>query len=126
MKNARLAELSERLEEELRKLGFPEELGRLVVMSLGTEKTMERMLSYLKRTRPKDAGEMVDEMLAIKEEFENYRKKKISQYYNEKLNRLMNEGLGEDGEEDEKEKTGAIRLPPDHRGFAAENGPSAS
>ncbi len=111
MKSVRLEELGESLEEELRKLGFPEELGRLVVMSLGTEKTMERMLSYLKRTRPKDAGEMVDEMLAIKEEFENYRKKKISQYYNEKLNRLMNEGLGEDGEEDEKEKDGSDTPP---------------
>lgn len=91
----RLRELARELTETAVSCGFPEELGELIASSLGTEKTMERMILYMKRTRPRDPAELADEMLAIKEEFEGYRKKKITQYYNEKLNKLMNEGLDE-------------------------------
>ncbi len=92
-KRERLRELGRELAEAAVSCGFPEELGEMIASSLGTEKTMERMILYMKRTRPRNPAELVDEMLAVKEEFEGYRKKKITQYYNEKLNRLMNEGL---------------------------------
>ena len=99
MKSDRISELSGRLTEAVVTCGHPAELGELVAASLGTEKTLERRLQYVKRTRPRSAEELVDEMLAIKAEFEGYRQKKISQYYNGKLNRLMNEGLDEEEQE---------------------------
>ena len=73
--------------------GLPEEFGALIADSLGTEKTMTRMLSYLVRLGPASAEEIADEMLAIKAEFEGYRQKKINEYYNIQMNRLMNSGL---------------------------------
>ena len=72
--------------------GLPEEFGTLIADSLGTEKTMTRMLSYLVRLGPASAEEIADEMLAIKAEFEGYRQKKINEYYNIQMNRLMNSG----------------------------------
>ena len=99
MNSAKLSKLSKDLVNAIASCGHPAELGELVAASLGTEKTLERMFQYVKRTRPRSAEELVDEMLAIKAEFEGYRQKKISQYYNGKLNHLMNEGLDEDEQE---------------------------
>ncbi len=63
---------------------------------LGTEKQMLRMVSWIMQYKPGSAEDIVDEMISIKEEFERYRKKKMSEYYNIKLNELMNKGLEED------------------------------
>ena len=76
----------------IRRKGLPDEFGALIADSLGTEKTMTRMLSYLVRLGPAGAEEIADEMLAIKAEFEGYRQKKINEYYNIKMNQLMNSG----------------------------------
>ena len=66
-------ELLEGLIDAVEAKGQPRELGALIAGQLGTEKTMERMLAYLGKTGPLSAEEMVDEMLAIKAEFEGYR-----------------------------------------------------
>jgi hypothetical protein len=80
------------------RLGHPAEFGELIAQSLGTEKQMSRMVSYLVMYKPRTMEEIADEMLAIKDEFERYREKKVAEYYNEKYNRLLNEGLP--GDED--------------------------
>ena len=84
--------------ETIKRLGHPEEFGMLIAAELGTEKQMARMISYLVRLKPQSAEEIADEMLSIKEEFERYREKKVIEYYNEKNNLLMQNGL-EDGED---------------------------
>ncbi len=84
--------------ETIKRLGHPEEFGMLIAAELGTEKQMARMISYLVRLKPQSAEEIADEMLSIKEEFERYREKKVIEYYNEKNNLLMRNGL-EDGED---------------------------
>ena len=45
------------------RMGYPEEFGRLVADNLRTEKTMSRMLGYLRQARPTSAEEIADEML---------------------------------------------------------------
>ncbi len=85
--------------ETVKRLGHPEEFGILIAAELGTEKQMARMISYLVRLRPQSAEEIADEMLSIKEEFDRYRDKKIVEYYNEKNNELMRNGLLKGGEE---------------------------
>ena len=80
----------------IERTGLPAEFGETVADILGTEKQMARMVSWIVMYRPTSAEEIADEMISIKEEFERYRKKKMSEYYNVKLNELMNEGLEED------------------------------
>jgi hypothetical protein len=58
------------------------------------------MSSYLHQYRPASAEEITDEMLAILEDNNRFKEKKISEYYNKKLNVLMNEGFGDDSEEE--------------------------
>ncbi len=84
--------------ETIKRLGHPEEFGMLIAAELGTEKQMARMISYLVKLKPQSMEEIADEMLSIKEEFERYREKKVIEYYNEKNNLLMQNGL-EDGED---------------------------
>lgn len=91
-------ELYRQLVDKIAALGYPEHFGELIASSLGTEKTMARMLAYLGAGRPASMEELADEMISIKTQFEGFRQKKINEYYNSKLNRLLNEGLGEDEE----------------------------
>lgn len=85
-------ELLEGLIDAVEEKGLPREFGALIAGQLGTEKTMTRMLAYLKKAGPIGAEEIADEMLAIKAEFEGYRQKKILEYYNKKNNQMMNAG----------------------------------
>ncbi len=80
----------------IERAGFPAEFGMAAADILGTEKQMLRMVSWIIQYKPESAEDIVDEMISIKEEFERYRKKKMSEYYNVKLNELMNKGLEED------------------------------
>ncbi|MBQ9827666.1 MAG: hypothetical protein IJM62_03180 [Lachnospiraceae bacterium] len=57
-------------------LGFPEELGNEIAKNLGSPKAMDRMTVYLNNVKPQKVEIVVDEMLAIKEEIENWRKRK--------------------------------------------------
>ncbi len=78
------------LVEEIRQLGFPEELGYEVAKNLGSPKAMRRMTSYLRYVKPKKAELVVDEMLAIMSEIEAWREKKESQIANAKYNEFLN------------------------------------
>ena len=92
-------QLKRELAETIDRLGFPKELGILVAEQLGTEKTMTRMLGYLRQARPKTAEEIADEMLAILDDRERWIGKKKAEYYNQKANELMWYGFGEDPED---------------------------
>ncbi len=90
----RRAELRSELIQKIKKMGYPEELGAAIAKNLGTEKTMSRMLGYLRSAKPRSAEEIVDEMLAIMDDRERWIKKKNAEYYNTKYNELIYFGLG--------------------------------
>lgn len=76
--------------------GFPAEFGMMIADSLGTEKQMERMVSWVVRFKPNKAEDIADEMLAIQAEFEKYKNKAIAEYANKKYNNILNYGLEPD------------------------------
>ena len=91
----------EELVDTVERMGYPREFGILIAESLKGEKSMARMSSYLHQFRPTSAEEIADEMLSIMEEYGRWRDKKISEYYNQKMNRLMNEGLTDEEDDDQ-------------------------
>ena len=80
----------DQLVEEIQKLGFPKELGDAAAKNLGSPKAMRRLISYLQNVKPKKAEMVVDEMLAICTEIEEWKKKKESQAANAKYNEYLN------------------------------------
>ena len=70
-------------------LGFPAELGEMIARHLGSPKAIGRMTAYLQYERPTDDRMIVDEMLAISEEIESWRKKKNSRASNAAYNELL-------------------------------------
>ena len=79
-------------------LGFPEELGNAIVKNLGSPKAMDRMTVYLQNVKPKSAELVVDEMLAICSEIENWRNRKESQEANAAYNMVLRYGLTDEEE----------------------------
>lgn len=96
MMNDRREEYRQKLIREIRRMGYPEELGALIAGELGTEKTMARMLSYLHQAKPVKAEEIVDEMLAIEADRDAWVSRKKAEYYNRRHNELLNAGLEND------------------------------
>ena len=88
------------LVEEVRTLGFPEELGQEIVKHLGSPKAISRMVSYLRYVRPKTAELIVDEMLAIRSEIDIWREKKAAEEANAAYNEILNDGLREEYEDE--------------------------
>lgn len=82
----------------IQRLGYPEEFGILIAQELGTEKQMSRMVGYLLQCKNPRIEDVVDEMLAIKEDFASYQRKHIREYNNVKYNTLL--ALGLDNEDD--------------------------
>ena len=60
-------------------LGFPAELGEVAARHLGSPKAIERMTVYLNYTKPTDIDMniVVDEMLAIRDEIDAWKEKKL-------------------------------------------------
>ncbi len=77
------------LVREIRKLGFPEELGQQIAKQLGSPKAMSRMMGYLVNVRPGSAELIVDEMLAICSDIDRWRDKKACEEANAKYNELL-------------------------------------
>ena len=75
-------EARDKLVCEITKLGFPEELGNEAAKNLGSPKAMHRMIVYLQNVKPKKVELIVDEMLAICEEIEAWRRKKENETAN--------------------------------------------
>ena len=89
------------LVQMLVRMGYPKEFGVVIADNLRTEKTMSRMISYLKQANPRSADEIADEMLAIMEDRERWIRKKTAEYYNSKYNELLWYGIGGDPETEE-------------------------
>jgi hypothetical protein len=82
-------------------LGFPPEFGDVMARQLGSPKAINRMTSYVCQAKPRTEEMLVDEMLAICADTENWREKKESQEAQAKYNaylyerRMNNDGLDE-------------------------------
>ena len=87
------------LVRSIKSLGFPEELGDEIVKNLGSPKAMKRMQAYLLNVKPQKIELVVDEMLAIKSDIDNWREKKAAEEANERYNELLYYGLDTDDEE---------------------------
>lgn len=74
-------------------LGFPEELGYEMAKNLGSPKAIRRMNAYLRYEKPKSVEVIVDEMLAIKSEIDNWRERKDAQDANARYNEMRYYGL---------------------------------
>ena len=77
------------LVQTLVRMGYPKEFGAVIADNLRTERTMSRMISYLRQANPRSADEIADEMLAIMEDRERWIRKKTAEYYNGKYNELL-------------------------------------
>lgn len=84
------------LVREIKALGFPEELGSLIAIQLGSPNAMSRMMGYLVNVKPKSAELIVDEMLAIYSDIDRWKDKKASEEANARYNELLYYGLDPD------------------------------
>ena len=76
--------------------GFPREFGEVVAGQLHSEKALYRMKQYLKQAAPASMEEVADELLSLMAEVNNWKEKKVNEYYNGRLNELLRYGLEED------------------------------
>ena len=66
-----------------------QEFGEVMARQLGSPKAIDRMTSYVYQAKPRTEEMLVDEMLAICEEINTWRKKKASQEAQEKYNAYL-------------------------------------
>ena len=95
---------SEKLINELGKLGYPEGFSQVIAENLRTDKAIDRMVGYLRSARPGSAEEIVDEMLAIIDDRDRWIKKKIAENSNSKITELYNSPLSDEEEEEEDDE----------------------
>ena len=72
-------------------LGYPAEFGDEIAKNLGSPKAIWRMTAYLDKAKPDRVEDVVDEMLAIRAEIENWRSRKESLEANAKYNEMLND-----------------------------------
>ena len=70
-------------------LGFPAQLGEQIAGQLGGIKAMDRMIAYLCYVKPRKAELVVDEMLAICSDIEEWRNRKSAREANEAYNEWL-------------------------------------
>ena len=58
--------IREQLIRTVVQMGYPEEFGMVIAENLRTEKTMSRMIGYLKNAKPYSPEEIADKMLTIR------------------------------------------------------------
>ena len=79
------------MQDSLMSLGYPKELGDEIAKNLGSPKAIWRMTAYLDKAKPDRVEDVVDEMLAIRAEIENWRSRKESLEANAKYNEMLND-----------------------------------
>ena len=77
--------------DSLMSLGYPKELGDEIAKNLGSPKAIWRMTAYLDKAKPDRVEDVVDEMIAIRAEIENWRSRKESLEANAKYNEMLND-----------------------------------
>ena len=73
------AQSRNRLVDAVTALGFPAELAELMARQLKSPGAIDRMTSYVRQAHPHSEEMLVDEMLAICDEINTWREKKLSQ-----------------------------------------------
>ena len=73
------AQARNRLADTVVSLGYPAEFADLLAAQLGSPRAISRMTSWLMQANPGSMEMIVDEMLAIREETDAWRRKKESQ-----------------------------------------------
>ncbi len=81
------------LVREIESLGFPGEFGDAIARGIGGPKAIERMTRYLRQAKPSTMEEVADEMLAIREDIDSWRRKKESERANARCNEVLRNGL---------------------------------
>ena len=84
---------------EIKKLGFPKELGEQIAKQLGSPKAMDRMLAYLYNVKPRTAELVVDEMLAICSDIYTWHNKKAAEEANARYNEILYYGFGSEDQD---------------------------
>lgn len=88
------SEKSNTLYKELLKRGFHEELCKEIAFKyMNTDYTATRMLGYLYRINYLSEEMVIDEMLAILEDRERFRKKHEMEEARASINKVYNEGI---------------------------------
>lgn len=88
------SEQSKKVFRELMKKGFPEELcSEIAYKHLNTDYTATRMLGFLYRMTEPSVEMVVDEMLAILEDRNRFRKKHEMEEAQAAINKVYNDGL---------------------------------
>ena len=90
MRGAEAGRKKQELIDVITRMGFSAELGEAIAANLRTEKPMSRMIGYLLSAQPRTEEDIVDEMLAIMSDRDNWIKKKEAEYYNQKYNEYLN------------------------------------
>ncbi|MCR5450969.1 MAG: hypothetical protein K6F23_16400 [Solobacterium sp.] len=83
-------EAADKLISVLMRMGYPREFGTVIAQELHSEKMINRMTSYLIKAKPDRPEEIVDEMLAIKSDVEQWIRKKKAEHTNRKINEYLN------------------------------------
>ena len=91
-------ELSMELYEELKRIGYPEELCDLISKNLNTDFTARRMLGYLSYYDQPKVEDLVDEMLAILDDRNRIMEKKELEEINKKWNEFLHTGIPDEDE----------------------------
>ena len=100
----RWADARDSLGAVLADLGYPFELADEISRYLGSPKAIDRMKAYVRGVRPDSLELIVDEMLAIRYEIDEWRKKKSAQEANMRYNEIMYLGLDPDDPYDDMEE----------------------
>ena len=93
------SELSLRLYDILKSRGYQEELCYLITQNLNTDYTATRMIGYLSYYSDLPEEELVEEMLAILNERNEFIKKKEMEQAQARINEIYANGLGVEDEE---------------------------
>ena len=80
----------QQLYAEVVKLGYPSELGTLLIKELRTELAINRMSSYLRNAKPRSMEEIADEMLAIAQQRDSWIAHKVSERANATVTQWYN------------------------------------
>ena len=74
----------------IQSLGFPEEFGEIIAKQLGSRKAMDRMTAYLYMVKPRNEELIADEMLAICDDINRWKDKKLTEEANVRDNEMLN------------------------------------
>ncbi len=77
----------------MKKQGYDEDFAYAIAAMLKTDKSLKRMLSYLKQAGNVSEEDIADEALAILSDRNAWIQKKKAEYYNSRYNDLLLHGL---------------------------------